>query len=607
MNERAIKCIKVETGEIETLMQSGKADFRDAKWVNQGAGMVFSSNPDGIFNVYQYDFASGEQTKLTNVIGGAFMPFLHEKNELFYASYQATGYKMAKKSLVDHQISTVAYQPVLEKVATSAVKNYEALNVFDDTDLGELEPVKTRRRDEKPQQIQIETRDGRANRDYYRYKDTFTQMSVFPIVRFDNYTTPNGSNGQLFLDAKAGKLAQNLWRDTKVGVYLASREVIDRLTIYSGLMFGLGSLPSDGAADFVAPGRLADLDRDLFLIAEYQGLPFIKTHWSPTVSVELYNLRRNVNDGVSIEEFPCVSCLPDTTKADIAYDIWEADIFLRSKLNRFSMLELGFQYTPYQVTVNPFFSREFKQVLAASTSQYYIGRGLNATYYLNTDVYHVHDDVAPLGFRGYARYSYQPAELLDNYKLEDGLLIPVYQNFQNQSVEVRGRYGFKLGNQFLSLNSRFFSYLNTQDEYFFLDYIGGLIGMRSYSFFALGGSTTAFSTLSWNVPLITHMNKQINRFTLDKLFLRLFAEAGNGWGGPLAVNEQIKTGIGAELRFSFNTNYLFPTKFFISSSYGFNEYDLTLPADFITSNASNKITYGREWLFHFGLLFDFEL
>ncbi|TNE71887.1 hypothetical protein EP331_08415 [bacterium] len=606
-NHREIRLVNLETGEQEQLLSNEKADFRDPQWLENKNGFVYSSNPDGIFNIYEYDFVTGEHKKLTSVIGGAFMPVI-VGNELIYSSYQATGYKVAEKTLDNGvEVQTGSYTPVLAKDTKAAIKDYSALNVFDDSDLSSLHIIQSKRIDQAAEQIQIETRNSSSNRTYYRYKDTFTKMSVFPMVRFDNYTTPNGSNGSLFINAQAGKLAQNLWRDAKVGLYLASREVIDRLTIYSGLMFGLGSLPSDGASDFIQPNRLVNLDRDLFLIAEYQGLPFIKTHWSPTVSIELYNLRRNVDNGVSVEEFPCVSCLPDTTTADIAYDIWEADLYLRSKLNRFSMLELGAQYTPYQVTVNPFFSREYKQMLAASSSQYYIGKSLSATYYLNTDMYHVHDDVAPIGFKGYVKYAYQPSKLLDTYELKDGLLIPVYDEYNNQSIEVKGRYGFKLGNQFLSVNSRFFTYLNKQNEYFFLDYIGGLIGMRSYSFFALGGSTTAYSTLSWNVPILTHLNKQINRFTVDKLFLRLFAEAGNGWGGPLAVNKDIKSGVGAELRFSFNTNYLFPTKLFFSGSYGFNEYDLTLPTEFITSTSSNKMTYGREWLFHFGLLFDFEL
>lgn len=607
IGKRGILRLHFDSGKVDTLLSAKNTDYRDPRWKEDGSGFYYSSDLDGIFNLYEYTFETQEVKKISSVIGGAFMAAPVSENEIYYSSYQATGYKLAKMKLNPNVNLGGAYSNVLSKHPDTEQTDFSYLNTFDDSDLSELPAVISRRRDSKPQEVSIKTRNASNDRSYYNYNENFTKLSVFPVVRFDNYTTPKGSNGQLFIEGKAGKFAQNMWRDTKVGVYMATREVIDRLTMYAGIMVGFGSLPTYEASDFFAPSRLFDLDRDVFFITEYQGLPFIKAHWSPTISVEFYNMRRNVNNGVSIEEFPCVSCLPENTNANIAYDIWEADIYLKSKLNRFSLLELGLQYTPYQVTINPFYSREYKQFLSASTSQYYIGKGLNTTYYLDTDLYHIHNDVAPIGFKGYLRYTYQPSELLDTYKLEDGMLLPVYNDYKNQSVEIKGRYGFKLGSQYFSVNSRFFSYLNKQNEYFFLDYIGGLVGMRSYSFFALGGSTTAFSTVSWNIPLLTDLNKQVNRFTLDKLFLRVFAEAGNGWGGPLSVNNQLKTGIGAELRFSFATNYLFPSKLFLSSSYGFNELNLVLPDDFRTSTTSNKVKYGKEWLFHFGLLFDFEL
>ncbi|HBX67175.1 MAG TPA: hypothetical protein DEG32_13835, partial [Balneolaceae bacterium] len=62
-----------------------------------------------------------------------------------------------------------------------------------------------------------------------------------------------------------------------------------------------------------------------------------------------------------------------------------------------------------------------------------------------------------------------------------------------------------------------------------------------------------------------------------------------------------------ELRLALNGYYLFPLKFFVSGSYGFNKFTLTLPDDFITNSQSNKVTYGRDILIHFGITFDFEL
>ena len=48
-------------------------------------------------------------------------------------------------------------------------------------------------------------------------------------------------------------------------------------------------------------------------------------------------------------------------------------------------------------------------------------------------------------------------------------------------------------------------------------------------------------------------------------------------------------------------------KFFVSASYGFNDFSVTLPNAFQTGTNSNRVRYGREVLFHFGLTFDFEL
>jgi hypothetical protein len=175
-------------------------------------------------------------------------------------------------------------------------------------------------------------------------------------------------------------------------------------------------------------------------------------------------------------------------------------------------------------------------------------------------------------------------------------------------VNLTTLYGFKAyRNSTAQIYARFFSYLNKPADTFYLDYIGGFTGMRSYPFFAIGGTTTAFTQLSYTFPLVTDINKQAGRHTLDKVFLKIFAEAGNGWNNSLSSTKLIKSGIGTELRFAFNSYYLFPLKLFVSSSYGFNQFDVNLPDEFISEGTSNNVTYGKELIFHFGLTFDFDV
>lgn len=139
-----------------------------------------------------------------------------------------------------------------------------------------------------------------------------------------------------------------------------------------------------------------------------------------------------------------------------------------------------------------------------------------------------------------------------------------------------------------------------------MDYSGGLSGLRSYPFFAIGGQRTFFIRSSFLTPLITDINRGAGPLMLDKIFAHVYVETGNGYGGPLSNSKKLKNGIGAELRFSLNSYYLFPLKFFINGSYGFNQFDINLPANFNNSTGRNNVNYGREILFYFGLTFDFD-
>ncbi|MGM0589693.1 MAG: hypothetical protein ACQETE_14820 [Bacteroidota bacterium] len=588
-------------------------DIRDPAVGPHGRYLYFAAAPHGIFNIYRTPLrGSGQPEQLTQVLGGAFMPAVSPEGKLTYASYTSTGYKLVSTSL-DEALSFNLqhhYGGAWIEQSEPLTSNYPYPGYH--ADPKQPDPL-------NPQlfnQLRDTTRyipsygswashsDSLALR---IYDGTATDFSFYPVIRFDNYSRINGPNGQLIRNGKLGALGENLWRDAKVGFYVGSREVIERFSIFGGALFGFGSQEADGIGDFFQPSRLVDLDRDLFLIAEYRGLPFIERRWSPTISIELYNQRRNVKDGLSVEEFPCTSCLPDTTNTDIAYDIWEADFYLRSKINRWSLVELGIGYSPYRVTTEGFVSREFKQFVPGSTSQYFKGTMLTAGYIFDFYRPYRHSDIAPLGWRGEVRYTYQPSRLLDNYELNDGILSPIYAQTKNHSVELDVRYNHRLpSNLTAQLHTRFFSYLNNPDDYFYLDYIGGFSGMRSYPFYGIGGNTTSFSQLSLYTPIVTALHQQVGRFTLDKLYVRWFAEAGNGWRGPYEVGNNLKTGVGAELRFAFSSYYLFPLKLFISGSYGLNEFSATLPEEFVTNQQDNRVQYGGEMLFHVGMTFDFE-
>lgn len=577
------------------LFEDPKIDFRDPWPHADNNELYFSSDLNGIFNIYSYHFEDQSIHQITNLIGGAFMPSITDST-LFFSDYRYDGYKISSINLKEHSGTPVQEEKLnnlLTQQEKSVHSNYSTISGF---------PF-----DESPQtEVQIIEIDGRS-KIWRPYSETTTGLSILPVVRFDNYSKLRGSNATLLRNRQVGNLAENLWRDIKVGAYLSTRDVTEKLSLYGGFLIGPGSIATDEVTDFISPTRLNNLDRDVFFEAEYRGIPFIKRGWSPTIVVELYNLKRNVNDGLTIEEFACTSCLPSDRSIDIRYSMWEANLYLRSKLNRWSMLELGIGYSPYSVSTESFFSEEFQEQIPGSTSEYFKGSKYSISYVADLTLPTRHADIAAKGLYTSLSYRFEPGRLLQDFEVEDGLLSPVYSRDLNHSVEFNNRIGFSLYEETTAmLTTRGFSYLNKPDQYFYMDYTGGLVGMRSYPFFALGGRQTFFTRASILHLLFSGINSQYNAATFDKIFAHLFFEVGNGWGGPLNIGDNIKTGLGAELRFAMNTYYLFPMKFFINTTYGLNRYNVTLPGEFITASGVQSIEYGKELLFYVGLTFDFD-
>lgn len=610
VGHRSIRRINTQTEQVEIILENKQVDFRDQFLSADGKTLYYAADHNGIFNIWKLDVDSRKETQLTSVLGGAFMPAVTTDNILIYSEYKWDGYKLAKMDLdaVNGLTAQVYIKPMYTFDGADSIESISTLNTFNDRTIPFVTNTEWSGVDTTSVSIlDPDLRGQSGNLELKKYDDVFTSFSFYPAIRFDNYSKLNGTNTSLINQGRWGKLGGNMWRDFKAGVYLTSRDVTDKFTIFGGALLGVGSLESDGAGDFISPNRLIKLDRDMFLQVDYNGLPFIKRHWSPTVSLELTSIRRNVNNGLSIEEFPCISCLPDTSYTDIAYDIFEAAIYFRSKLRSYDYVEVGVSYSPYRVATSSFISREYQAEIAGSSSRYYIGSRFTAAYVVRMDLPHQHSDIAPIGLRGWFRYNYEPSKLLKKYSIDNGQLNPEYQNNQNHSLELFARYGFKVKDQTLQVNLAGLAQLRTPGDDFFLNYYGGITGMRSYPFFALGGYRTVHSTISWNIPIWKRVDRQLNRFTIDKVYTRVFSEIGNGWGNPMSNDERLKTGLGAELRVGLVSNYMLPTKFFVSAAYGFNDINVKLPEQFITPTGASSVKYGREILLHFGLLFDFEM
>lgn len=553
--------------------------------------LYYASDASGISNIYR---AVGDQSKpVTRVIGGAFMPSVRADGALAYAQYEWDGYKIA---MLDNpapldSLPTYSQPTMLQKTTTRNAERTDAdLVAVDGAQLSAIQQDGELRIDQDEDSLAVTP-----------YGAAFTPFRAFPVFRLDQYVSRR-------MEGRVRGRAETLWRNFKIGAYVSSREILEGISLFGGLLIGPGSRASSSSGVFLAPANLLALERDAFIQFEYRkGFKALPWRWSPSVALEIYNIQRRVDDGLIIEEFPCTACLPDSTSTNLTYGLWEGNVYLRSKLTNYLVMELGYRYSPYRVNTDQFYSRELKQTVPGSSSRYFIGRSLMLNAYFEARRVHRESDIMPTGIKVNLSFERELGRLLDRFEIKSGQLSPVYAGVTLNRLTLDAHAGFRLPGTIrqaahgVALRVRVSSTLGRRADTFYNDYIGGLPGVRGYPFYGLGGTETFWLQPSWVVPIAPDIRRQIGPIYLDKAFARLYSDLAMVGPNPSGVRRDV----GLELRFKMGSYYLFPTALFVSGTYGLDRFDITLDDAFVTD--VRRVGYGKELLWHFGVLFGFDL
>ncbi len=91
---RDIAVIPAEGGDWTCVVASSGTD-RDPCWTPDGAGLVFASDREGIFDLYHLDLTDGAVHRITRVPGGALQPHVHPHDgRIAFTYYGAKGYEI---------------------------------------------------------------------------------------------------------------------------------------------------------------------------------------------------------------------------------------------------------------------------------------------------------------------------------------------------------------------------------------------------------------------------------------------------------------------------------------------------------------------------------
>lgn len=538
-------------GGIPTPMIASSNDERNPCF-DQHGNLIYASDETGIYNLYHFDVQTKNKKQLTNVIGGAFMPSVDDSGNIAYAGYTSTGYKIFYLNKIEQQRVDPSFKYVLIKnPPLSTDKPNGDINSFNISRLTNFNDYEIPSFKEE------------------KYSGVFTRLTFFPFLRYDNYNTSN-------------KFTEKL----KPGVYVSSNDMLNRYSIFAG-----GSINTR-------------LERDLFLLMDYKNkLPLLFTlGLKPEISLELYSISRKANVDIILDELDQTF----NTKTDVSYNLFEVDLAAKHKFfSRDQNLEFRFIFSRYSAELAAFIIPQNNILYPTTNDIYLIGRNFQITYSIEQMLPYKDSDINPIGYKADLRYNYESNKFNDesNYVVEDGILKPQYNNYNFHKLELNGKIHFPLwAKHTLTAQLRAGTIFGPTVPDFFDFYLGGLVGMKAYPFYAISGNEIGWLNLTYRFPLFKNIDAKVGHIYIDKIFLSFYGDFGNAWNGSIPSLKTFKKGVGSEIRIQLNSFYLFPTSIFFNASYGFDKHTRIVER----GNEKRILTYGKELRFYGGILFGFD-
>jgi hypothetical protein len=517
---------------------TGDDDARTGMYTPDGSRIIFASDRTGIFNLYSYDTSSGSIAQVTNVLGGAFYPTVNAAGDIVYSSYTSRGYKIYR----------------LGNPGVLAEGDYRYARAGGSSWLPPGLPAAT------PPGVSPQF-------DWAAYRNIFTSVTYVPFIRVDNYNPRN----------KALDLI-------KPGLYIFSNDVLEKIGFFAGAAIN------------------RQMERDLFLQFFYRDkIPLLYSLGiAPQASAEIYNVTRKTGNEISLPA--------STIPVSVTYDLLEFDFALGGPfLTQFGNLEFRYAHSRYTSIIDNFIDPETNppSLIPSSGDLYLIANTLNLTFTLDAVVPSSTMEINPVG----RRMMFRAGRELNNfngdgqYEMTASGLRPVYKtvNFTRLEMTWHEYLPFLFRNHTLTASLRGGTIIGPRVDEFFDFYGGGLIGMKGYPFYSIGGNDLAVAGLSYRFPISSNLDVRFLQIYFDKLYASFYGDIGNAWGENNAVPGGWKGDAGAELRLESYSFYSYPTRFFFDAAYGFNRFQRYV------RSANEFVTYGKEWRFYFGVLFGFDL
>jgi Tol biopolymer transport system component len=544
---RQIATIDTTGGDFQWVVRT-QNDERNARWLPDGSGIVFASDRTGIFNIYTTTTDSGTYNQLTNVIGGAFWPDISPADgSLVYSLYNGDGYHVATlgghKSAVA-QLDELAYaQRTLGDLDDCADlkgggETFPALFGADAT-AATIVPVGERTSGIESggagETVAVTPGAGTAI-EPEDYKLTYSNLQFFP--RFV------------------------LWDGTpRFGAFVAGSEILEKQFFFFGGSYGID-------------GRF-----DAFINFE---LRFI----FPVIFLEFFRMREKTSEYTQLEDDPDFDAI---NLEEIRYDLWAADLGVRLEfVDPFSLtvrndFALWYSHSEYRIHIDWFGEKDGQKLLQDPVAwRYFIGDDLKARWRYKSISLATDANINPRGGREFKlEYTYAHDRLFNGGEFEYALR-PEFTEYNFNQVSVDWREYFPLPWFRHSLQIRALgSYIDRRVDDFFWVYLGGMDGIRGYTYYSIGGQRAALASGTYRFPILRNIGKQLSWISLRDIYGGVFFEGAKSWRNhneAMGVSNDIYTSVGGELRVQMNSFYAYPTAISLTAARSLDRSAFFLPA-----------------------------
>ncbi len=529
-------------GKNFQILIGSAADERDPFWSSDGKIIVFSSDRDGIFNLYTFRLGDSVIHKITNVMGSALMPVFYEGDQkIAYINYDSLGYSLYVMDTI-FNLETVSLLPTLSP-ATNVSPPF-TLNLLQSAD--DFSPV--------PKTfitwpiIYIENGASRYYRSVIKGGGGF-QLS--DILVHPGYPK-NALSGYFLYDLSKGIYLFRKGTNSDWGLRYENR--------------------------FFIPTFYTEFNQRI--INEKDAL--YNTTLAESVTTDFYYNLKQYRLGGSLDLSPQQQIHALSTYRDYGVKIYNLD--------KDNQRDFTFKYS----FMNSWTQSLFWTFLSAQGVSPINIRGI----YLKLKADHNQDRLIKSGEFEDVFVSTDAGILRPK---NDSFLYPKFSG----EFRLNMPWPF-LGEKFkiikwhtLALRGQG-SYIPKSIDRYFYPALGGKFNLRAYpllletkdsSYFLISERKMAFFSLEYRFPIIERWTQEIGPFYFGKIYANLFFEGAMGWSGnekEIDLDKDLLKGFGGEIRVEMYTSVHFP--FFLSLLYarpldkflnsGTERYYITISQDF---------------------------